>query len=81
VAVVSAGLLVGLNAALDRLFVRRGGIRFALGAILLHLLFYMYSSFVFGNLFIWHGLRRLYDAVTAAFKPKTLVKEAKHDGS
>jgi glycosyltransferase involved in cell wall biosynthesis len=80
-AVAAAGLLVGLNAGLYRLFMRRAGARFALGAILLHLLFYMYSSFIFGNLFIWHGLHRAYDAVTAAFKPEALVKEAKHDGS
>lgn len=39
--------VVGLNADLYRFFYRQGGLGFALGAISLHLLYYLYSSAVF----------------------------------
>ncbi len=73
------GLLIALNAGLYRLFVRRGGAGFAVVAIGLHTLYYMYSSFVFGSLLAGHRLQELFDAILFAWKVKSLVKEAKHD--
>jgi hypothetical protein len=48
--------LVVLNLDLYRLFTRRGGLVFALGGFGLHTLYYLYSSLVFGILFVWHIL-------------------------
>ncbi|MCI0477060.1 MAG: glycosyltransferase [Anaerolineales bacterium] len=57
VLLVALGALIALNAELYRLFARRGGIAFTIGAIGLHLLYFLYSSAVFGGMVIAHRLR------------------------
>ena len=47
-----------LNADLHRFFYRRGGLRFASGAWLLHHAYLLYSSAVFGALLLAHAIRR-----------------------
>ena len=50
-------LVAALNAPLLRFFARRGGVFFAFGAFWLHLLYYLYSSAIFGVLLIASKLR------------------------
>lgn len=50
-------LTTALNADLHRFFFRHGGLKFALGAGLLHLAYLLYSSAVFGVLLLGHTLR------------------------
>ena len=47
-------LLVGANFTLYRFFYERGGLRFTIGAIALHFLYFLYSSLTFGLLWIEH---------------------------
>jgi len=54
---VAFGALIALNIELYRLFARRGGIAFTIGAIGLHLAYFLYSSAVFGGMVIAHRLR------------------------
>lgn len=56
--VVSAAVVVGLNVPLYRFFHMRGGLAFALGASLLHFMYLLYSSMVFGMVGTGHHLRR-----------------------
>lgn len=50
VALAALGIIVVLNANLYALFIRRGGILFAGAALGLHLLYFLYSTVVFGTL-------------------------------
>lgn len=54
--VIALGLLLALNAELYRLFARRGGLAFTIGAIGLHLSYFLYSSAVFGGMVLAHRL-------------------------
>ncbi len=55
---LSMGLLAALNADLYRSFARWEGVRFALGAAVLHALYLLYSSAVFGTMWAWHALAK-----------------------
>lgn len=55
-ALLALPALVALNADLYRFFARRGGLGFAAGAAGLHALYLLYSSLVFGVMFIGHSL-------------------------
>jgi hypothetical protein len=79
VAGLLAALLVALNLGLYRLFVQRGGLAFALGAVALHIVYYLYSSLIFGSMFIWHRLGKPLAATLAPFRSKAQATEAKHD--
>jgi GT2 family glycosyltransferase len=70
---VAAGLTVStaLNADLHRFFVRRGGLRFAAGAWLLHHAYLLYGSAVFATLTLGHALRRTAPATLALTRPRT----------
>ncbi len=57
--IVCAAALVFLNLDLYRFFHRHGGLRFAIGSIGLHSLYYIYSSLAFGAVVVWHILRML----------------------
>jgi GT2 family glycosyltransferase len=58
--VVAALALLGvLNADLYTFFWRRGGWLFTVGAIALHILYYLYSSFIFGSMLVWHVLGKV----------------------
>jgi len=50
--------LWALNMDLYRFFAREGGTRFAVGAIGLHALYFLYSSLVFGVVLTWYGLQK-----------------------
>ena len=51
---VLAGFLIGANFPLYRFFFQRGGLWFASGAVLLHFLYFFYSSLTFGLVSIQH---------------------------
>lgn len=53
----AAGILI-LNSSLYRFFLARGGITFTLGAVILHFLYLLYSSFVFGAVWLAGMVRR-----------------------
>jgi glycosyltransferase involved in cell wall biosynthesis len=55
-----AGFVIAANFSLYRFFAQRGGPRFASGAVLLHFLYFFYSSLVFGLISIEHLLSRKY---------------------
>jgi cellulose synthase/poly-beta-1,6-N-acetylglucosamine synthase-like glycosyltransferase len=57
VGVAAAALVVGLNASLYAFFGKRGGLVFAAGAAVLHFLYLLYSSLVFGLVWVDHRLR------------------------
>lgn len=58
VAVVSAAVIVVLNSSLYRFFLARGGIPLTLGAAILHFLYLLYSSAVFGVVWLRGSLRK-----------------------
>lgn len=64
VLLVALGALIALNVELYRLFARRGGIAFAVGAIGLHFLYFLYSSAVFGALVGTERARALWQRAT-----------------
>lgn len=64
VMLLALGALIVLNIELYRLFARRGGPAFALGAIGLHFLYFLYSSAVFGALVGAARVRALWQRVT-----------------
>lgn len=49
-----AGFVVFANFALYKFFGERGGLWFAMGAVLLHFLYFLYSSFTFGLMWLEH---------------------------
>jgi glycosyltransferase involved in cell wall biosynthesis len=52
------GLLVGTNFPLYRFFYERGGLWFAIAAIALHFLYFLYSSLTFGMIWVEHLFSR-----------------------
>jgi GT2 family glycosyltransferase len=59
VLLVASALVAMLNADLYRFFLRRGGVSFASGAVLLHFAYLLYSSAVFVGLFAQHKLHSI----------------------
>ena len=51
-----AGIIIAVNFTLYRFFSHRGGLQFAAGAVLLHFLYFFYSSLTFGLVWIAHLL-------------------------
>ena len=70
-ALSSFTLSTALNADLHRFFLRQGGVRFAVGAWLLHHAYLLYGSAVFGALVLGQALRRIASAPMALTKPRT----------
>lgn len=56
-ALLTAVLFVVFNADLYFFFAQRGGLAFTVGAVVLHVLYFLYSSLVFGCLSGWHLVR------------------------
>jgi len=70
-ALLGFALSTALNADLHRFFLRQGGVRFAVGAWLLHHAYLLYGSAVFGALVLGQALRRAAAAPLALTKPRT----------
>lgn len=69
--VAALGVSTTLNAELYRFFLRRGGLRFAAGAWLLHQAYLLYGSAVFAGLVLGHAMR------LTALDPIALTKPAR----
>ena len=65
------GVSTALNAELHRFFLQRGGVRFAVGAWLLHHAYLLYGSAVFAGLVLGHAMRLTARAAIAPIKPRT----------
>ncbi|MCQ3937005.1 MAG: glycosyltransferase family 2 protein [Chloroflexi bacterium] len=70
---------IALNFELYRFFHRRGGSLFVLAGIALHALYYCYSSFVFGALWVGHLISRRGRDARLIPAPVKLVEESRHD--
>jgi GT2 family glycosyltransferase len=73
--VAALGVSTALNAELHRFFLRRGGLRFAVGAWLLHHAYLLYGSAVFASLVVGHALRLTAPAPIPVIEARTLGLE------
>lgn len=63
-----AGFIIFANFPLYRFFRQRGGLWFAMGAVLLHFLYFLYSSFTFGLMWLEHFLFKRSHKISVSYE-------------
>ena len=65
---ILAGFIVFANFPLYRFFHERGGVWFAMGAVSLHFLYFLYSSLTFGLIWLEHRISRKSHTISVSYE-------------